>query len=209
MINYKDFYHAFDDINIKVGSGSGSGDGSGSGSGVGLVDECGQPISDPGNTCGRLAQIEGNGNYTQDTNGSTGASGRYQIEQATAVGVMKSIGQGGSSDSSRRALWQKCRSSSSAECSKLQDDICASYAGTMSGETIRDVYAQWNMGKSGAAEIAQAHATTGQVTNPARIRKMDNQAWTKNNPSHGDTAKFYAGMEKYMRSKGIDPSAAA
>ncbi len=208
MVNYRDFYHVLDpDVSIRVGSGSGSGGGSGSGSG--LVDECGQPLNDPGNTCGRLAQIEGNGSYTQNTNGSTGASGRYQIEQATAVGVMKNIGRGGSSDASRTALWQECRSSSSAQCTQLQDDICTAYAGTMSGGTIRDIYAQWNMGKAGADEIARAHATTGQVTNQTRINKMDNQAWTRNDPSNGNTAKFYAGMEKYMRSKGIDPSAAA
>ncbi len=165
-------------------------------------------LSDPGDTCGRLAQIEGSGSYTQDTNGSKGASGRYQIEQATAVGEMKKMGRV-SSDAQGIQLWQTCRNSSSAECVKLQDDICKSYAGSMSGKNIREVYLQWNMGKSGANEILRAHADDGQVDNPVRIRKMDNQAWTKNNPSRGDTNKFLNGLDNYIKKRGIDPSSAA
>ncbi len=168
-----------------------------------VYDPC-APLTDPSNTCGKLAQIEGSGAYTQDTNGSAGASGRYQIEQPTAVGQMKKMGVG-QNDTERKALWQKCRNSASAECKKLQDDICNNYAGSMKGKNIREVYLQWNMGPTGAREILDANAGDGQVDNQVRINKMDNQAWTKNNPSNGDTTKFLAGLDNYIQKRGIDP----
>jgi hypothetical protein len=177
----------------------------GSNSGSASYDPC-APLSDPGSTCERLSQIEGNGSYTQDTHGATGASGRYQIEQATAVGEIMKLGKA-STESQAIAMWQKCRASDSPECRRLQDEICKSYAGSLGGSTIREVYLKWNMGSRGAAEILQAHNSTGQVTNPTRIAKMDNQAWTRNNPSHGDTKKFLDGLNEYIKRRGIDPMA--
>ena len=159
---------------------------------------------DAGDRCKTFAQIEGNGSYTLNTNGTAGASGRYQIEQTTAVGEMASMGIG-SSYNDRVALWQKCRSSASAECAKLQDDICNNYAAKMKGKTMREAYLSWNMGPTGASQILNAHAAGTMVTNPDRIRKMDNQAWSINNPSGGDTTKFLNGLNDYMRKRGVDP----
>ncbi len=161
-------------------------------------------LSDPGDTCGRIAQIEGSGKYTLDTNGPEGASGRYQIQQSTAVGQMRRMGVV-SSDAAGIQLWQSCRNSASAECIKLQDDICKHYAGTMKGKTIRDVYLQWNMGKTGANEILRANADDGHVSNQTRIDLMDNQAWVKHDPSLGDTKKFLSKLDAYITMKGINP----
>ncbi len=203
-VNYRSFCE-YVDINfidqptILIGSSSGSGDSS-----TTYVDPCAGPLSDPGSVCESLAQIEGNGSYTQNTNGTTGASGKYQIEQSTAVDRMMRMGTV-SSKNEGVSLWQKCRSSASAECAKLQDDICNNYASSMTGSNMREVYLQWNMGKKGASEILAAHAGSGQVTNQVRIDKMDNQAWTRGNPSNGDTTKFLNGLDAYIKKRNIDP----
>jgi hypothetical protein len=200
---FRRYYSEYDFLERSAsGSASSSGPASGSGS---AYDPCATP-SDPGSTCERLAQIEGNGSYTQDTNGSTGASGRYQIEQPTAVGEILKLGKA-SDKSEAISLWQKCRASDAPECRNLQDEICKSYASSLGGSNVREVYLRWNMGVRGANEILEAHHSTGQVTNPVRIAKMDNQAWTRNNPSNGNTKVFLDGLNSYIKKRGIDPMA--
>ncbi len=170
------------------------------------------PTADASTMCGQLADIEGSGAYTQSTHGTTGASGRYQMTQVTAVEQM--INQHVvNSNSDGVALWQKCRSSSATECKALQDQLCNSYSTqlskTLQGDerTIRNLYLRWNMGATGAGEILKAHNTTGKVTNPARIELMNNQAWMKGNPGNGETAPFLEGLNEFIKQGGVDPNA--
>ncbi len=174
------------------------------------TDECDEIPSDPIDLCKRLAQVEGSGSYTQDTNGSTGASGRYQINQTTAVHLMSTSNMV-SSKSAGVALWQECRNSSSAKCVALQDSLCNIYATQLSkgltGDTnqFRYLYLKWNMGPTGAKEILDAYP--GRVTNPARISNMNNQAWMVGNPGNGDTVDYLKRMDAYIEKRGITSTA--
>ncbi len=177
------------------------------------VDECVTPSADASANCNTIAQTEGNGSYTQDTNGTSGASGRYQITQNTAVGLIQDLNLA-NSKSSATSLWQQCRNSDSADCRKLQDSLCNSYSTQLSkGLTgdknkFKNFYLRWNMGPTGANEILNAYPN--KITNPERIALMDNQAWARpptGSPSNGDTQKFLNGMNSYIRSKKVDPNA--
>ncbi len=201
-----------EEIEILVGSGSGSGSSSGDGSSTSDdYDPCASPESDPGDTCGRLAMVEGSGSYTQDR-GGTGASGKYQIIQSTAEGLIKQTGKA-NSDSEAAALWARCRSTDSPECRTLQDDLCKAYVAQLSqgltGEDnkFRNLYLKWNMGPTGARRILEAEAGDGQVDRQSTINLMDNQAWTNGNPSNGDTSSFLTGLDKYINDRGVTSTA--
>jgi hypothetical protein len=156
-----------------------------------------------------LAQIEGNGSYTLDKHGSKGASGRYQIQQAAALDSMAKIGMG-SNTSERIAIWQKCRASDTAECKKVQDDVCAGYVQIVGGKTVNELYLRWNMGAGGANAIFKAYKNGEKITDPALIARMDNQAWSRPGRkyhSNGDPKVFMDGLNWWINEKGIDPNA--
>ena len=173
--------------------------------------ECVNPLATDGSLLSQIAAIEGNGKYTQNTHGAAGASGRYQIEEGTAVDEMIRMGMVNTEEQGRE-LWQQCRASDSPECRGVQDKVATSYSNQIkkslpeNQQTHGNLYLRWNMGITGSNEILQAHNTTGQVTNQVRINKMDNQAWTgQSNPSHGNTEQFLGGMREYMKRRGTDP----
>ena len=194
----------------KSGSGSkpkGSKSGSGSSS---TSDPCaigdGTPV-DASELCNKIAKIEGNGTYTQQNAARfSAAAGRYQFMGATATGVIKQMGKA-SNDAQARALWSKCRTSNSQECKSLQDQMCNYYANQLRNQlkkygikpTMRNMYLAWNQGAYGAKLILEAAKNGTNVTHSKVAHNMHNQAWTKT--SNGQA--FLAGMENYMRKRGV------
>ncbi len=173
-----------------------------------IADEC-KDLKADGDICGRLAQTEGTGAYTQDRGGD-GASGRYQITQSTAEYLLVKSGKA-SSSSQAASLWANCRSSSSPECQKLQDDLCNYYTTDLSKGLVGDknkfnvLYLRYNMGPTGANEILAAYPN--KVTDPERIALMNNQAWMSGNPGDGDTVDYLSKMNKYIIGKKVNPTA--
>jgi len=207
-----------------AGGGSGGGTpGTGDGSDPCLEDG-GNPNNpndpnNPSNPAGKggmldkLAQIEGNGSYTQGANKPySSASGRYQFVASTAESELVATGIA-KNKSEASAIWHQCKSSSSNYCQGVQDTIATHYSNSLmkslpsDQRNMENLYLRYNQGKSGGDIIKKAQANGTNVTNPKIISNMDNQAWTKHNPSHGDPDAFLKGLRGYVKNRGVDPDA--
>jgi len=168
----------------------------------------GTPV-DASAACNQIAKIEGNGKYTQQNAARfSAAAGRYQFMGSTAVGVIVGMGAA-SSKSAATTKWTQCRTSNSQECKSLQDKMCNYYSTQILSQlkakgiptTTRNLYLAWNQGVGGASAILKAAAAGTTVTNPNIAGNMKNQAWVKT----ADAAKFLAGLEGWMRQRGVTP----
>jgi hypothetical protein len=206
------------DITIMDGSASGSASSSisssASSSGSSSTsDPCavgdGTPVN-ASEACNTLAQIEGNGKYTQQNAPRfSAAAGRYQFVGDTAVNVLKGMGKARTT-AEARSLWSRCRTSNTEECKKLQDEMCNYYQKQQESQlkaagipfTTRNMYLAWNMGVGGAKTILRA-ANNGcsNVTHSKIASNMRNQAWVHTNNS----CKFLKGMEGYIKRQGVNP----
>ncbi len=172
----------------------------------------------------QVAQVEGNGTYTQDKDPIdtspfgvtvyvyTGPSGRYSITQRTAIGSMIAMGWI-SSNQEGEELWQLCRKSATKYCREVQDGIASQQVAKMgialNGDRnkFRNLYLRWKIGVTSSDKILDADKGSGQITDSNRIALMDDQEWTKNKPCHGDTTKFLNQMDDYIKQQGVDPYA--
>ena len=171
------------------------------------TDPCDQSPISATEACNMLATIEGNGSYTQDGPSWSSAKGRYQFVKGTAVDqIMKT--QNVSSKDEAELLWDKCSQSSSPECKKLQDELCANYSKEIENSLARkghaltstNRYLAWNQG-AGGANVILTSASTGQpVTNPDILKNMQNQAWAFSS----DGATYISNMQGYMAKKGVN-----
>jgi hypothetical protein len=183
------------------------------GSGDTEVDPCAAPTIDPGTTCETLHVIEGSRPYNDHSHGINGANGRYQITAAAAQDALIAMGKTNSKTTAKK-MWTDCIGKNTAACNAQQDAVCKQYsymmskAGGKNAKTISELYLRWNMGAGGANTILKAARNGQMVTDPEIIGNMDNQAWASGNPTHGDPKKFLEGMNRYIRSKGVDPNQA-
>lgn len=194
-----------------------AGSGSGGGGTPGSADPCLDTGSGQGSSgdsqVDKLAQIEGNGKYTQgeDNQKYSSASGRYQFMASTAEAELIATGLA-KNQQEASDLWHECKSSASAKCQGVQDTIAKHYSDynisdlTYSDQTVDTVYMRWNQGKGGANQIQKAYDNGTMITDPALIYNMDQQAWSKRyGASNGDPKIFKANMRKYIHTQGVDP----
>jgi hypothetical protein len=207
-------------------AGSGSGGGT-PGSGTGedpCLDSNGNSDdpNDPGNPGGKggmldkLAQIEGNGSYTQGANNPySSASGRYQFMASTAESELIATGLA-KNKAEASTLWHECKSSASSHCQHVQDTIATHYSNSLmkslpsNQRNMENLYLRYNQGKGGGDIIKRAQANGTKVTNPTIVRNMDNQAWSRpGRPYHsnGDPDIFLKGLRNYVKGRGVDPDA--
>jgi len=170
------------------------------------VDPCDTTGASPSDICNSLATAEGSGSYTQ-SNPNTGASGRYQFIESTALGVLVKSGLS-SSKADAQVLWNRCKQSGSAECKKVQDGMCEHYSKTIANslnrrgipDTVEFRYLGHNQGAGGANAIWRSMQTGEPVTNKNILRNMRGQAWAFS----ADGKEFYNNMVNHLKERGVN-----
>ncbi len=158
----------------------------------------------------KIAQTEGNGKYVQEEttigNFFEGPSGRYQMDQDTAIGLLIELGRVTSVEEGEE-LWEKCRGSTYADCQRLQDDLADRFVSKLKEADNRYMllYLSWKVGPTTTKEIMASHNSNGWVTNSVRRQLMDAQPWNVDQPSNGNTEVFFNNLEKYIIERGVDP----
>jgi len=172
----------------------------------------------------KVAQTEGNGAYHEtpsntdndpiiersvaqaDPNIVKELNGRYKLDQDTAIGLMIELGRVGSIKEAEE-LWEECSNSLDINCQRLQDDLADRFVSKIKTTDNRYIalYLNWKVGPTTTDEIMQTHNDSGLVTNPTRVKLMDDQEWNKDQPSAGDTNIFFSNLEKYIIERGVDP----
>lgn len=168
-------------------------------------DICDQTPVSATEVCNMLATAEGNGTYIQ-TNGSTGASGRYQFMTQTAIGVIAEV-RPVSNTAEARTIWDNCKSSSTEDCKKLQDEMCENYSAYIARSlnnskiplTDANRYLAWNQGTGGSRAIHRSMTSGQDVTNPTILKNMKGQAWDFS----PDGQTFYNNMLEHLNERGV------
>ncbi len=163
----------------------------------------------------KIAQVEGDGKYSDvapviASLEPNNPSGRYKMKRSQAIGLMIELSRITSTIEGTN-LWQKCKNSSDSDCTRLQDDLASQLVRKIKVGLIEDknefqfLYLRWKIGITSSDVIFDTYKQSGLIQNQERIKLMDAQPWCVNDPSNGDTAKFFDNLNKYIVERGVDP----